>query len=724
MAKDEEMTPDSVPREAEKNKNRSRTTRSSAVEPSASSPASLSLSSSSPPVLYSRKQLETLVAENKFFRPDYVNDPIGRGCSRLRLFNQNFPEVILFRDHHAWCPFCQKAWILLEELRIPYAVVKVTMHNYGKKEFWYTKYVYAKGTFPCLIVLKSKQLQEKVLRASLEEGADRESLKSMQGLEKMPRKSADSDVGTIDTSSGFAFQAPLRNKSGGEQAQEEEQGKSTRRRSLGSDSVDSSAPTTKSFMETLLGTVSSATGSSSSVGRESTRRSQQGDYELINDSTPVMIRLVELARQKMQDQTTRTTTTSPTHDDGANDIHDLSDPAWDLRDKQTAAICFNFIEGKLLHYFYRWLSCQNCDWNDANAKAIEAENKRLFSQVCEELSGLLKVNIKLRTSQTQSESNGTNTKVGTGRIKLKTFSISDCVLLPWLERINSQLFYYKGFDLRAEFPVIAAWFASMEKRSSYLMSKGDFFTHTHAIPHRIRPCFFDEWTVGRTELQNCWQAVECGGGAAAIVGCRAVPDAWDSEVCFEGPTSTTFDEDNGRSEILAMPSTSQEQQQLLKSASFEAAYRVLRFWDVLESKTESVKIVEDKNAFDTAMRLVVMRLIVFGENDDVARRSSSVHTISTVPVEEIPNPEQVLLVIQYFKDRISIPRDMGYYAGKRFRQVMFSLIEELCRRLKKDPFDCPIPIPYDNRYDVRPDKFVGKQHYEEIPKVLQVVLFR
>ncbi len=35
----------------------------------------------------------------------------------LRLFGQ--PEsqvrVTLFRDHHAWCPYCQKVWLWLEE---------------------------------------------------------------------------------------------------------------------------------------------------------------------------------------------------------------------------------------------------------------------------------------------------------------------------------------------------------------------------------------------------------------------------------------------------------------------------------------------------------------------------------------------------------------------------------------------------------------------------------
>ena len=47
----------------------------------------------------------------------------------LRLFGE--PEenvsVTLYRDHHAWCPYCQKVWLWLEWKRIPYRTRKVTM---------------------------------------------------------------------------------------------------------------------------------------------------------------------------------------------------------------------------------------------------------------------------------------------------------------------------------------------------------------------------------------------------------------------------------------------------------------------------------------------------------------------------------------------------------------------------------------------------------------------
>ena len=34
-------------------------------------------------------------------------------------------------DHAAWCPYCQKVWLLLEEKNISYRLQKVNMRCYG-----------------------------------------------------------------------------------------------------------------------------------------------------------------------------------------------------------------------------------------------------------------------------------------------------------------------------------------------------------------------------------------------------------------------------------------------------------------------------------------------------------------------------------------------------------------------------------------------------------------
>ena len=82
------------------------------------------------------------------------SDPINGATSaqaNLRLFGhrEQSVRVTLFRDHHAWCPYCQKVWLWLEERQVPYRVRKVTMFCYGEKEAWFKRLV-PSGMLPAL----------------------------------------------------------------------------------------------------------------------------------------------------------------------------------------------------------------------------------------------------------------------------------------------------------------------------------------------------------------------------------------------------------------------------------------------------------------------------------------------------------------------------------------------------------------------------------------------
>ena len=65
--------------------------------------------------------------------PDLVNGPTNPH-SLQRLFGSTAPtRVLLYRDTAAWCPYCEKVWLQLEEKRIPYTVEKINMRCYGDK---------------------------------------------------------------------------------------------------------------------------------------------------------------------------------------------------------------------------------------------------------------------------------------------------------------------------------------------------------------------------------------------------------------------------------------------------------------------------------------------------------------------------------------------------------------------------------------------------------------
>ncbi|MEG3939318.1 glutathione S-transferase family protein [Microcoleus sp. S36b_A3] len=84
------------------------------------------------------------------FQVDRTNGPTN-SQARLRLFGQTESDVrvTLYRDNHAWCPYCQKIWLWLEEKQIPYRIDKVTMFCYGEKESWYKRKV-PSGMLPAI----------------------------------------------------------------------------------------------------------------------------------------------------------------------------------------------------------------------------------------------------------------------------------------------------------------------------------------------------------------------------------------------------------------------------------------------------------------------------------------------------------------------------------------------------------------------------------------------
>ncbi len=65
----------------------------------------------------------------------------------------------------------------------------------------------------------------------------------------------------------------------------------------------------------------------------------------------------------------------------------------------------------------------------------------------------------------------------------------DLIFIPYLERINASLCYYKGFELRIEFPAINQWFSRLERENAYLGTQGDFHTHSHDLPPQMGGCF-------------------------------------------------------------------------------------------------------------------------------------------------------------------------------------------------------------------------------------------
>ncbi|WP_310489846.1 glutathione S-transferase family protein [Chamaesiphon sp. VAR_69_metabat_338] len=132
------------------------------------------------------------LADARFLPGDPINGATN-AQARLRLFGRTEADVrvTLYRDNHAWCPYCQKIWLWLEEKQIPYRIEKVTMFCYGEKESWYKRKV-PSGMLPAIeldgrIVTESDDILIALERAfgSLVYGMTDPSVIPMRQLERL-----------------------------------------------------------------------------------------------------------------------------------------------------------------------------------------------------------------------------------------------------------------------------------------------------------------------------------------------------------------------------------------------------------------------------------------------------------------------------------------------------------------------------------------------------------
>ena len=88
----------------------------------------------------------------------------------------------------------------------------------------------------------------------------------------------------------------------------------------------------------------------------------------------------------------------------------------------------------------------------------------------------------------------------------------DIIFIPYIERINASLFYYKGYELRKEFPLINKWMTFLESENEYTGSQGDFHTHSHDLPPQMGGCFKD---INEAQ-KNFSRLIDSGEGAGNL----------------------------------------------------------------------------------------------------------------------------------------------------------------------------------------------------------------
>lgn len=73
----------------------------------------------------------------------------------------------MYRDSAAWCPYCQKIWIQLEEKKIPYVIEKINMFCYGEKPESFLK-INPNGLLPVIELDGQNYAESAVIRQLIE----------------------------------------------------------------------------------------------------------------------------------------------------------------------------------------------------------------------------------------------------------------------------------------------------------------------------------------------------------------------------------------------------------------------------------------------------------------------------------------------------------------------------------------------------------------------------
>jgi glutathione S-transferase len=369
-------------------------------------------------------------SELEALTPPPADDPRDGATSSqalLRLFGRPESEVrvTLYRDHHAWCPYCQKVWLWLEERRIPYRVQKVTMVCYGQKERWYTDQV-PSGMLPALEI-----------------------------------------DGRLITESDSILEA----------------------------------------LEAAFGSLGPGMG-------------------------------------------------------------------------ETEVLQLRQLERLLFRAWCQWLCVPSRDAAD------EDRGRAGFERFAERFELAL--------------------AAGSGPFLLGEIGTADLIFVPYVERMNASLAYFKGYLLRERHPGIDRWFAALERRSTYLGTQSDFHTHAHDLPPQMGGCH----ASGRPEQQAL--AARIDAGPWPILG----PERSDPETSQPVPPD----------------------------AAAIALARVLKHRATLLHRNPL-----GPSGLERPLRCALTHLIAG---------------------EDCPPPAGSARGLRYLRDRVSVPRDMPLHAARLLRRSL------------------------------------------------------
>ncbi|KAL4535030.1 hypothetical protein Ndes2437B_g05782 [Nannochloris sp. 'desiccata'] len=164
-------------------------TSSSSTAPSAPSRTPLYFHNTAPSWEELQAMVDKQTKELGVEAQDLETGPSNPAALRRTFGQPGEPRVKLYRDHAAWCPYCHKVVLQLEEKKIPYIIEKINMRCYGGKPPEFLAKV-PSGLLPVLEIDGKIITESAVIQGLLEELYPEPALLPKDGTQERARASA------------------------------------------------------------------------------------------------------------------------------------------------------------------------------------------------------------------------------------------------------------------------------------------------------------------------------------------------------------------------------------------------------------------------------------------------------------------------------------------------------------------------------------------------------
>jgi len=239
-------------------------------------------------------------------------------------------------------------------------------------------------------------------------------------------------------------------------------------------------------------------------------------------------------------------------------------------------------------------------------------------------------------------------------------SLVDMQYVSHMERCVASALYYKGYDIRKQFPYIDRWLAAYEALPHYMATKSDYYTHCMDIPPQYGYCFANDSDMAKE-------------ARAAIEPAKLrVPLALRNDLEPLTVEQLKTPEENFR--IEAAWKLARNHEAVAKFCSRAVGPDVGAWASGNPTKCEladpEARPNEDVVAYvDLVLRSVTTSLLV-GHDGTAVRATLDAAVQSNEKGLLHGNWGQVAKCIAYLRDRVGSPRDMSMPAAKFFRAYL------------------------------------------------------